>query len=148
MAAPHKTTQRLPSANNPHQTPSDESAWRNRIAFHSFQPPSFCESEGPTAPLSSPSTSPQAPFDPMPGNERQPRHPPPSKPEPQTAESSRNEASSFQAYAQFPVPSDSSQDTREKTSTGPFLKDLNLVAEAAKRAQSAILVRDLGGMAI
>ncbi|KAG4411541.1 hypothetical protein IFR04_015319 [Cadophora malorum] len=37
---------------------------------------------------------------------------------------------------------------RTNDATSPFLRDFNLVAEAAKRAQMACLMRDLEGVAI
>lgn len=46
-----------------------------------------------------------------------------------------------QSYQSPPV-----QQRRDETS--PFLRDFNLVAEAAKRAQMACLMRDLEGVAI
>ena len=36
----------------------------------------------------------------------------------------------------------------DSTASSPFLKDFNLVAEAAKRAQMAVLLRDLGDVAL
>lgn len=36
----------------------------------------------------------------------------------------------------------------DSTASSPFLKDFNLVAEAAKRAQMAVLMRDLGDVAL
>ncbi|MCJ1224550.1 hypothetical protein MMC12_001195 [Toensbergia leucococca] len=36
----------------------------------------------------------------------------------------------------------------DSTTVTPFLRDLNLVAEAAKRAQMAVLMRDMGEVAL
>ncbi|CZR53246.1 uncharacterized protein PAC_03124 [Phialocephala subalpina] len=47
-----------------------------------------------------------------------------------------------QAYQPPPAPQ------RPNDTTSPFLRDFNLVAEAAKRAQMAVLMRDLEGVAI
>jgi len=38
--------------------------------------------------------------------------------------------------------------SQQRTDTSPFLRDFNLVAEAAKRAQMAVLMRDMEGVAI
>ncbi|KAI2473134.1 hypothetical protein F4781DRAFT_427545 [Annulohypoxylon bovei var. microspora] len=51
-------------------------------------------------------------------------------------------ASTSQSFAQ-PPPA-----TQKTPSTDAFIRDLNLVAEAAKRAQMALLMRDLDGIAI
>ncbi|KAI1402969.1 hypothetical protein F4819DRAFT_485108 [Hypoxylon fuscum] len=45
----------------------------------------------------------------------------------------------------FAPPAPAAQKT---PSTDSFIRDLNLVAEAAKRAQMAVLMRDLEGIAI
>jgi len=47
---------------------------------------------------------------------------------------------------QQPQPPQPQQDTTDATS--PFLRDFNLVAEAAKRAQMAVLMRDLEAVGI
>jgi hypothetical protein len=46
-----------------------------------------------------------------------------------------------QPAAQVPPP-------QQRTDTSPFLRDFNLVAEAAKRAQMAVLMRDMEGVAL
>ncbi|KAJ5038123.1 uncharacterized protein L3040_006992 [Drepanopeziza brunnea f. sp. 'multigermtubi'] len=51
-----------------------------------------------------------------------------------------------QNQQQIPQPPPAQQRSIDETS--PFLRDLNLVAEAAKRAQMACLMRDLEGVAI
>lgn len=45
-----------------------------------------------------------------------------------------------------PQSSTTSHPTAGPTATAPFLKDFNLVAEAAKRAQMAVVMRDLEGI--
>ncbi|XDG04500.1 hypothetical protein ABKA04_004115 [Annulohypoxylon sp. FPYF3050] len=50
--------------------------------------------------------------------------------------------STSQGFAQ-PPPA-----TQKTPSTDAFIRDLNLVAEAAKRAQMAVLMRDLDSIAI
>ncbi len=51
-----------------------------------------------------------------------------------------------QSQQQIPQPPPPQQ--RSNDTTSPFLRDFNLVAEAAKRAQMACLMRDLEGVAI
>lgn len=66
----------------------------------------------------------------------------------QPTSSSTSSASSGPTSApqQKPVAQPPPQQQRQDTS--PFLRDFNLVAEAAKRAQMAVLMRDMEGVAI
>jgi hypothetical protein len=48
-----------------------------------------------------------------------------------------------QQAAQQPV-----QAPQQRQDTSPFLRDFNLVAEAAKRAQMAVLMREMEGVAL
>ncbi|KAI9813481.1 MAG: hypothetical protein M1827_004157 [Pycnora praestabilis] len=53
--------------------------------------------------------------------------------------------------AQQPPPYDYSQargGMNDPTASSPFIRDFNLVAEAAKRAQMAVLMRDMEGVAL
>jgi hypothetical protein len=50
--------------------------------------------------------------------------------------------------AQFYNASQREQSTNDQTATMPFLRDFNLVAEAAKRAQMAVLMRDMEGVSL
>ncbi|CZT06325.1 hypothetical protein WAI453_006261 [Rhynchosporium graminicola] len=56
--------------------------------------------------------------------------------------------SQAQNQQQIPQPPPAQQQARSADATSPFLRDFNLVAEAAKRAQMACLMRDLEGVAI
>ncbi|KAI0885823.1 uncharacterized protein GGS22DRAFT_188112 [Annulohypoxylon maeteangense] len=56
--------------------------------------------------------------------------------------STTTNTSTSQGFAQ-PPPA-----TQKTPSTDAFIRDLNLVAEAAKRAQMAVLMRDLDSIAI
>ncbi|CAD6447372.1 f55f639d-9839-466d-bd00-1d7b2e33e8ed-CDS [Sclerotinia trifoliorum] len=62
------------------------------------------------------------------------------QPSPTSSSSSSGPTSAPQPTAQQAPKRSSSQDE-----TNPFLKDFNLIAEAAKRAQMACLMRDMEG---
>ncbi|KAL2073365.1 hypothetical protein VTL71DRAFT_10689 [Oculimacula yallundae] len=56
--------------------------------------------------------------------------------------------SQSQLQNQQQIPQPPPQQPRSADATSPFLRDFNLVAEAAKRAQMACLMRDMEGVAI
>lgn len=52
------------------------------------------------------------------------------------------------AVTQLNTSNTASHPTTGPTATAPFLKDFNLVAEAAKRAEMAVVMRDLEGIGL
>lgn len=64
------------------------------------------------------------------------------------ASSSTSSSSSGPTSAPQQQPTAQVPQTQQRTDTSPFLRDFNLVAEAAKRAQMAVLMRDMEGVAI
>lgn len=60
----------------------------------------------------------------------------------QSSSASSSSMASAQSYAP-PAPA-----VQKAPSTDAFIRDLNLVAEAAKRAQMAVLMRDLDNIAL
>jgi len=82
-----------------------------------------------TAPLSSPSVS-----------QHQQSHFTKSSSNPNTQQPAQTAQSTYQQQ----IPAQQTQPShQQQNNASPFLRDFNLVAEAAKRAQMAVLMRDL-----
>ncbi|PQE17761.1 thiol methyltransferase protein [Rutstroemia sp. NJR-2017a BVV2] len=61
---------------------------------------------------------------------------------------STSTASGPTSAPQQPAAQPAPQRSTSQDETSPFLRDFNLVAEAAKRAQMAVLMRDLEGIGL
>lgn len=84
----------------------------------------------------------------QPGSQSLPQMPPSSN---STQDQPQASAASTQAAAAAAVAADYPHQINGMggpTATAPFLRDLNLVAEAAKRAQMAVVMRDLEGVTL
>ncbi|CAL3972505.1 hypothetical protein PZA11_004391 [Diplocarpon coronariae] len=82
--------------------------------------------------------------------QQQPPPPPPysAYPSSTTPTSGPTSAAQSQQHHAQQIPPQAAAQPRSNDTASPFLRDFNLVAEAAKRAQMACLMRDLEGVAI
>ncbi|KAI9795993.1 MAG: hypothetical protein M1833_006569 [Piccolia ochrophora] len=120
----------------------------------------FAGTSFPQVPASSPSTSQpnqyfphdlpcsSAPLQtgpPQPQHQQQQRQIPSSHP---AGHHSQHHGAHPETLQSAPASSHQRGGENDPSATSPFLRDLNLVAEAAKRAQMAVLMRDMEGVAI
>ena len=104
-------------------------------------------------PLSSPSEQAHHQYPTNPSRANPPQHSQPSRPtqcvdQPGPQQDNPYGTSSTVDQAHFYSASQREQPTNDQTATMPFLRDFNLVAEAAKRAQMAVLMRDMEGVSL
>ncbi|KAI9709821.1 MAG: hypothetical protein M1812_007613 [Candelaria pacifica] len=136
---------------NSQPTPTTSQHWRHPTYSPSqtLKPP-FASSVAHTmaAPLSSPSTD--QPNQYFTSASSYTSHPPPRERDPQLANNQieRSQGHSSSLEAQQPQQSQQAGGSRGSAATTPFLRDFNLVAEAAKRAQMAVIMRDLDGVSL
>ncbi|KAI9844995.1 MAG: hypothetical protein M1837_005139 [Sclerophora amabilis] len=131
-------------SNNP--TAAAAAAASNSSHLFASPPPQFAQ-----APLSSPSGNQAAPYfssgPPVTSHQSQQSQ---SQPQPQSQPPPRHPSSSqstYQMHGEHPTNSERGR-ANDPSATAPFIRDLNLVSEAAKRAQMACLMRDLDGVAL
>jgi len=108
------------------------------------------------APLPSPSATQPKPYfpQPLPPPTSDPSHPQPQqylKQAPSSQATSQQASLQPQSHHQQPSAYDCPPQrgtANDPSAASPFLRDFNLVAEAAKRAQMAVLMRDMEGVAL
>lgn len=84
----------------------------------------------------------------MPSTQSQSHNQPSDPSQPQTHQIQTNTTSDETSAATAPEYPHQIQGVGGPTATAPFLQDFNLVAEAAKRAQMAVVMRDLEGISL
>ncbi|KAI9761247.1 MAG: hypothetical protein M4579_001167 [Chaenotheca gracillima] len=133
--------------------PQSQAQQPQHQSYSSSQPQSF------RAPLSSPTATyhsnqyftsapppPATSLQPQPSFSNVPSHPH-ARTLPQRSPVSMAQDATMTSDQHHPAGSDPRR-TDDASATAPFIRDLNLVSEAAKRAQMAVLMRDLDGVAL